>query len=312
VMFSMPIIGEPLGTLLFETELPSQRFLTIAWAGHVFVLPAAFVGLLVLHLVLVHRRRPALARRPDVDVATTAVGRPLWPDAVARFALLTAGLTALLLLSSALVPWSDLELEGPFLTAEATNSVHPPWALFFLTGGLRVVPAVDLVLGPVRITNVLVAGVIIPGILVSLVALYPFIERRVLKDDGEHHTLDHPLDVPFRAGCVTAITTFTAVFTFGAGVDVLSFWLDVAVETVVLWFQVALVVAPVVLGLMVVHAARRRVQAREADAQILRSGGTPLAETGGTLSHGGVVGDPPGSPTAGGSTPADTPTEEAP
>lgn len=262
VMYSLPFVGEQLGTLLFDGELPSDRFLTIAWAGHVILLPLAFVGLIGGHLLLVHRRRPALARRPDVDVEITAVGRPLWPDAVARFALLTAGLTALLLLSAVTVPWSDLELEGPFLTAEATNSVHPPWPLFFLTGGLRIVPAIDLLVFGVRITNVLVAGVIIPGVLVAGATLYPFLERRVLRDHAEHHRLDHPLDVPFRAGCVTALTTVAVVLSLGAGVDVLSFWLAVPVESVVLTFQVMLVALPPALAALAVAASRRRVARR--------------------------------------------------
>jgi quinol-cytochrome oxidoreductase complex cytochrome b subunit len=263
VMYALPFVGEQLAALLFDGELPSDRFLTIAWLGHVWLLPPAFVALLGGHLWLVHRRRPALERRPDIDVERAAVGRPLWPDAIARFTLLTTGITGLLLVSSALVPWADLEFEGPFLTAEATNSVHPPWPLFFLTGGLRIVPAIDLIVFGVRITNVLVAGVVLPGLLVGGVILYPFLERLVLKDDAEHHTLDHPLDVPFRAGFVTALTTFAVVLSLGAGVDVVSFWFDVPVESVVATFQVLMIVLPVTLGFAATAASRRRVQGRE-------------------------------------------------
>ena len=257
VMYSLPFAGEHLGMLLFDGELPSERFIRVAWVGHVLLLPAAFVGLVVAHLRLVHRRRPALRSRPGIDVSTTAVGRPLWPDAIARFALLTTGLVAVLLLSAAIVPWSDLELEGPFLTAEATNSVHPPWILFFLTGGLRIVPAIDLVILGVRITNMLIAGVVIPGLLVAAVALYPFIERVVTGDRDEHHELDHPLDCPFRAGAVTAMTAVAVVLTLGGGVDVLSFWLNVPVEAVVTTFRVLVVTLPVALGALAVLAARR-------------------------------------------------------
>lgn len=260
VVLSVPFVGEQLAQVMFGVELPSQRLLGLAWVGHVLLLPAAFVGLLAVHLTLVHRRRPALVERSDVDVSSTAVGRPLWPDAVLRFALFTAGLTALLLLSSAMVPWSDLEFEGPFLTAESTNSVHPHWTLFFLTGGLRVVPAIDVLVAGVRITNVLVAGVVIPGLLVAGVALYPFVERAVLRDRGEHHVLDHPLDVPFRAGAVTVMTSITAVFAVGGGVDVISSWTRIPVETVVTTFRVLVFVLPIGLGTAAVLASRRRAR----------------------------------------------------
>lgn len=258
VMYSLPFVGEQLGTLVFDGELPSERFMQLSWAAHVLLLPPAFIGFTGWHLWQVHRRRPALAARPDVDVGITAVGRPLWPDAVARFALLTAGLTALLFWSSVLVPWSDRELEGPFMTAESTNSVHPPWSLFFLTGGLRIVPAVELVVFNVRITNVLIAGVIIPALLVIGVAAYPFVERWLLHDDREHHRLDHPLDVPLRAGSVTFMTTVALVFTFGGGVDVISYWLAVPVEGVVTTFRVLLVLLPISLAALAVRASRRR------------------------------------------------------
>lgn len=258
VLNSVPFVGEQLVTLLFGGELPSQRLLSLAWVGHVFLLPGAFVALLGLHLVLVHRRRPALRPRAGTDVQSIAVGRPLWPDAFLRFSLLTAGLTALLLISSAMVPWSDLEFEGPFLTAEATNSVHPHWALFFLTGGLRIVPAMDLVIGGVRITNVLVAGVVIPGALVLALTIYPFVERAIIGDRQEHHTLDHLLDVPLRAGVVTVMTTVSAVLAVGGGVDVISYWTRLPVEVVVATFRVLVIVLPVGLGSWAVSASRRR------------------------------------------------------
>ncbi|MCC5949236.1 MAG: cytochrome bc complex cytochrome b subunit [Nitriliruptoraceae bacterium] len=265
VLYALPLAGEQLADLAFDGGLPSQRLMTLAWAGHVFLLPLTLIGLLGAHLWLVHRRRPALEARPDVDVAITAVGRPLWPDAVLRFALLTAGLTGVVLLSAALVPWADLELEGPFLTAEATNSVHPPWPLFFLTGGLRVVPAVDLILGPVRITNVLIAGVVLPGILVGMLALYPWLERRVLDDRTEHHRLDHPLEVPFRTGSIAVMTSFALVLTFSAGIDVLAFWTGLPVERIADAFLILLVLVPAGCGWTAVRAARRFRAARLAD-----------------------------------------------
>ena len=274
VVLSLPFVGEHLAQLMFGDELPSQRLLGLAWAGHVLLLPAAFIGLLAAHLALVHRRRPALALRSDVDVTRNAVGRPLWPDAVLRFALLTAGLTALLLLSSAIVPWSDLEFEGPFLTAGSTNTVHPHWTLFFLTGGLRVVPAIDVVIAGVRISNVLVAGVVVPGLLVAGVTLYPFIERAVLGDRGEHHVLDHPLDVPLRAGVVTVMTSTAVVFAIGGGVDVISSWTRVPVEAVVTTFRVLLFALPIGLGTAAVLASRRRVSRRSAQTSADGTTGT--------------------------------------
>lgn len=259
VLYSVPLVGEQLGMLLFDGELPSQRLMTVAWIGHVILLPAAFVGLLGLHLWMVHRRGPLGSPR-DGDVARSAVGRPLWPDAIARFTLLFLALVVMMALSAAMIPWADIQLEGPFLTAESTNSVHPPWVLFFLTGGLRVLPAIELVIGEVRITNVLIAGVVIPSLLIVAVTVYPFIERRLVKDDTGRHRMDHPLDVPLRAGVVTVMTVIAGVLTAAGAVDVISNWSGIAVEYVVTTFRVLLLTLPPLLGAWAVVAARRRRQ----------------------------------------------------
>lgn len=257
-LLSIPLVGDSLAPLVFGGEFPAGDVVTRAWFLHVFVLPPMFVGGLLLHLWLVHRRTPAAWEREDVDVRRYAVGRPLWPDATARFALLGALSTAIVIASAAFVPWSDVELEGPFRSAEATNTLHPPWSLFFLSGSLRVVPAIDLVLGPVRITNVFVAGVVIPALLIGALAVYPLVERRRLGDEVEHHELAHPLDVPMRAGVIAALTTVTVVLTVSATVDAIAFFFSQPVEVIVWTLRVALLTLPVVVTVLAVRAARRR------------------------------------------------------
>jgi quinol-cytochrome oxidoreductase complex cytochrome b subunit len=272
VLASVPFLGGPLASLVMGVELPSNQILVGAWVLHVVLLPVAFIGLTVWHLRLVHLRTPTLYRRGDVDVTRQAVGRPLWPDAIARFALLFAGIVTLLALSAALVPWGDKQLAGPFIPAEATNSVHPSWPLFFTTGAMRVLPAIDLTFLGVRITNVFVAGVVLPGLLIGMLAVYPFLERRLLRDDAEHHTADGLLDVPLRAGAVGAFTGAGLVLTLSAGVDVISLWLVLPVEPVVAGFRVALVVVPVVTAAIMVKAAHTRAVARRRVASLTPEG----------------------------------------
>jgi quinol-cytochrome oxidoreductase complex cytochrome b subunit len=256
-LLSIPLVGDTLAPLAFGGEFPAGDVVTRSWLLHVFVLPPMFVAGLVVHLWLVHRRTPAEWPREDVDVHTSAVGRPLWPDASARFAMLGALATALVVASAAFVPWADVELEGPFRPAEAANTLHPPWPLFFLSGGLRVVPAIDLVIGPVRITNMFVAGVVIPGILIGALIVYPLFERWRLGDEVVHHELAGPLDLPMRAGVTAALTTVLLVLTGAAAVDVIAFWLRAPVEGVIWAFRIALVVLPVAFTALAIAAARR-------------------------------------------------------
>jgi ubiquinol-cytochrome c reductase cytochrome b subunit len=262
-LLSIPLVGDSLAPLVFGGEFPAGDVVARSWLLHVFLLPPAFIAGTVLHLWLVHRRTPAGIRRHDVDGERVAVGRPLWPDASMRFALLGAATTAVVVASAALVPWSDIGLEGPFRPAEATNTLHPAWSLFFLSGGLRIVPAIDLVVGPIRLTNMFVAGVIIPGLLFGALVAYPFFERWWLRDDVEHHVLASPLDLPMRAGVTAVLTGVLLVLTLAAAVDVISFWLRVPVEGVVWGFRIALVVVPATAAAIAVGLARGRVHASE-------------------------------------------------
>ena len=260
VLLSIPFVGDSLAPLVFGGEFPAGDVVTRAWVLHVFVLPVLFVAGLAAHLWLVHRRTPAEWPREDVDVHTKAVGRPLWPDASARFAMLGAGVSALVVASAAFVPWADVELEGPFRPGEAANTLHPPWALFFLSGAMRILPSIDLIVGPVRISNVFVAGVIIPGILVGALVIYPLVERAILHDEYVHHELAGPLDLPLRAAVTAAITAVTLVLTAAAGADVLAFWLRAPVESVVWGFRIALVVVPLAATVLAVRAAHRHAE----------------------------------------------------
>src|SRR5690625_6838314 len=55
--------------------------------------------------------------------------------------------------------------------------------------------------------NILLPGVVIPGILFGFMALYPFIESWITGDDREHHVLDLPYNVPVRTGLGVAWIT---------------------------------------------------------------------------------------------------------
>ena len=257
-LLSIPLVGDSLAPLVFGGEFPAGDVVARSWFLHVFVLPPMFIAGTILHLYLVHRRTPAAIRRHDVDGERVAVGRPLWPDASLRFAMLGALTTFIVVASAALIPWSDVGLEGPMRPAEATNTLHPAWSLFFLSGGLRIVPAVDLVIGPIRLTNMFVAGVLIPGVLFGALVAYPLFERWWLRDDIEHHVLASPLDLPMRAGVTAVLTGILLVLTLAAAVDVISFWLRAPVEGVIWTFRIALVVVPAGAAAIAVSLARRR------------------------------------------------------
>jgi ubiquinol-cytochrome c reductase cytochrome b subunit len=115
-----------------------------------------------------------------------------------------------------------------------------------------------VILGVV-IPSAFIPGVVIPGALFTLVAVWPFIERRITHDTREHHLLDWPWEAPFRAAVGAAILSFFAILTLAGGNDVLAVFLDLSVESLTWIFRVLVIVGPVVVGLVTWLLCRNRL-----------------------------------------------------
>lgn len=253
---SIPYIGEQLAILVYGGEFPTGAVIQRFWLLHVFLLPLMFVAGLVFHIVLVVRDTHAQLPRRGIDGEATAVGEPWWPDAFARsvtLALLTVGVLST---SAVLVPWSDVELEGPYRVAQAANTLQPDWFMFWPEGAMRITPGIHLDILGTTITNPLVAAVTMPLVVVTVIAAYPFLERRLLHSEGEHHVLQHPLEVPLRLGLVTGLVTFLAVISVSATNDVLAEMSGIPIETVVWGLRITAVLGPPTCGWLAYRYAR--------------------------------------------------------
>jgi ubiquinol-cytochrome c reductase cytochrome b subunit len=119
--------------------------------------------------------------------------------------------------------------------------------------------------------------VVLPGVLLTLVALWPFIEARVTGDRGEHHLLDRPWEAPGRTATGVAILSVFLIQTIAGGNDVLAVLLNVQVETLTLLLQILLVTLPVALWLLTYRLCRER--ARRGHDQRPRPGGVLVRRT---------------------------------
>jgi quinol-cytochrome oxidoreductase complex cytochrome b subunit len=249
---SLPFVGEELAELVFG-GIGGADALVHLWVLHVFVLPVLLLGGVALHLLLVarqtHTRLPA-----EHDAARVALLAPH-----ARSLLLGLLLLAVLLLAAALVPWSDVLLMGPYVAGQATNSLAPDWSLFWPDGAMRILPAIHVEVGPVVLTNPLVAGVLLPGALLTAVVGYPFLERlwRRRRPPLDTDVLEHPFSAPVRCGVVAAGLTVFVVLSLGVTDTAIAGLTALPVSTVVVALRVLLVLGPPLVGLVVWWYARR-------------------------------------------------------
>lgn len=243
VLGSIPYVGEPLALLAYGGDFPTGTVLRrLSWL-HSLVLPAALIGGSILHVWLYRRHTPTEVR--GAGDQRTVLGVPLWPDLTGRLVVLVLATAGLVLVSSGLIPWSDVELEGPYRLTHVGNTLQPPWFLFLPEGAMRLLPAIDLPLpGGARIGNVFLAGAVLPGLLIGLVALYPWIDPRLGGSRSAQHVLEHPLAVRGRAVTLAVLATVHALLALGATVDVIASIIGQGVEDVINAMRVLLVVGP--------------------------------------------------------------------
>lgn len=257
ILGSVPYIGEPLSLAVYGGEFPTGAILERAYWLHVLVLPLVFVAGSVLHVWLTRRHTPT-SYAGDGDVSHIR-GVRLWPDLAGRLLVVLLATSALLAAAAAFVPWSDIQLEGPYQLAQAGNTLQPPWYLFIPEGAMRLFPAMDVPLpGGERIGNVFISAVLLPTALLGLVAAYPWIDRRIGGARAERHVLEHPLAVPGRAAAVTFLLAVHAILAATAAVDIVASALRLPVQTVIWVMRAALVVVPVAAAVAMGALARRR------------------------------------------------------
>jgi len=260
---SIPFIGPWLASLAFGGEFPTTALISRFYVTHILLLPAAIAALLTLHIVLLvlHKHtqyRGGPAREDNV------VGRYLWPTQ----AFLSTGLffltAALLALIGGLFQINPIWLYGPFDASVVSSPAQPDWYVGWLDGALRIFPPFEPKILGIVVPAPFIPGIVIPGVLFTIVALWPFIEALLTRDHAEHHLLDRITDQPVRLASGLAILTIFAVLTIAGGNDVIAFYLGTDVESLTRALRVAVIALPILVWLTAYRfavVARRRHRA---------------------------------------------------
>ncbi|MGI8427243.1 MAG: cytochrome b, partial [Actinomycetota bacterium] len=98
------------------------------------------------------------------------------------------------------------------------------------------------------IPNPFFPGVLFPGLIFTVLYMWPFLEARLTGDMAAHNLLNRPRDKPLRTAFGTGALAFYLVLFLAGGNDVLAGLLKVSIETVTLSLRILLFVLPVVVG----------------------------------------------------------------
>lgn len=247
VVKSIPIIGSYLSYFIFGGEFPGEHIIPRLFTVHILLVPGLILALVGLHLFLVvlHKHTQfAGGGRTEKNV----VGYPIFPVYAAKQAgyfLIIFGLLALMGATMTINPvWNY----GPYDPSPVSAGAQPDWYMLFLEGALRLTPGqLEVVIGGFTIPlNVLVPAVVVPGILFTTLALYPFVEAWATGDKREHHIADRPRNAPVRTATgVSVLTAFMVLIVAGSN-DILATHFHLSINGVTWTLRVLLFVLPVV------------------------------------------------------------------
>jgi ubiquinol-cytochrome c reductase cytochrome b subunit len=176
---------------------------------------------------------------------TNVVGYPLLPVYMAKaggFFFIVFGIIALI---GGLVTVNPIWIFGPYMPDQVSAGTQPDWYIGWLDGALRLMPNWENVIAGFTISwNVLIPSVVIPGILFTGLALYPFLEAWATGDKREHNLLERPRNAPVRTGIGVAAIVFYGILWIGGGNDVIATTFNLSFNVLSWSLRIGLIVLP--------------------------------------------------------------------
>jgi ubiquinol-cytochrome c reductase cytochrome b subunit len=244
ILQSIPLVGTWLAFFVFGGEYPGGDIISRLYSAHILLVPGLILALITVHLIMVwtqkHTQFPGPGRTND-----NVVGYPLLPIYMAKaggFFFIVFGIVALL---SGLVNINPVWIFGPYTPDQVTAGTQPDWYIGWLDGALRLMPNWETVVAGFTISwNVFIPSVVIPGILFTGLALYPFLEAWATGDKREHNLLDRPRNAPVRTGIGVMAIVFYGILWLGGGNDLMATTFDLSINSISWTLRVMLIVAP--------------------------------------------------------------------
>ena len=244
IIQALPVVGSYLAFFAFGGAFPGEAFIPRIYTVHVLLLPGAFLALITVHLMLVwyqkHTQYPGPGRTEK-----NVVGYPLLPVYMAKaggFFFIVFGVTAFL---GAVASINPIWLYGPYTPGQISAGSQPDWYMGWLDGLVRMSPPLEThAFGHTISWNILIPGLIVPGILFTGMALYPFIESWITGDKREHHLLDRPRNAPNRTALGVMSLTFMLVALINGGNDIIATTFHLTINQIMWFSRIAIFVLP--------------------------------------------------------------------
>jgi len=247
IVEAVPFVGTWAAFLLFGGDFPGEAFIPRIYAIHILLVPGIILGLVTAHLAMIVRQKHTDFPGPGKS-EHVVVGSRLWPTYALKgggFFFIVFAMTAAL---GGLAQINPIWLYGPYNPAHVSAGSQPDWYMGFMDGALRLMPNWETnILGYTFSWNLLVPALVLPGLIFTGLALYPFLEALVTGDHAHHNLLDRPRNRPGRTSLGMMSLTFYFILLLGSSTDVLAVTFHLSFNAMIRFFQVALFIIPPII-----------------------------------------------------------------
>lgn len=246
-ILAVPVVGTYLQMFLFGGEFPGHDIIPRFFVVHVLLLPGIMLALIAAHLILVVYHKHTHYAGPG-RTNSNVVGMPLFPVYMAKaggFFFLVFGLIAMIAATTSINPVWVL---GPYRPDQVSTNAQPDWYMGFSEGLVRLMPALEWVIpGGYTLSLGLLVPLMVLPLMLATIALYPFFESWVTKDQREHHIAERPRNAPTRTGFGMAWLSWYFVALVAGGNDVWAVNFPLSINAITWFCRIAFFVLPVIV-----------------------------------------------------------------
>jgi ubiquinol-cytochrome c reductase cytochrome b subunit len=247
VMLSIPVVGTYLTMFFFGGQFPGEILIPRLFTIHILLIPGILLALIPLHAVVLTWRQTHTQFPGKGSTNRTVRGYPFFPVFIAKTTAFFLWVLAVTTLLATFFQINPIWLFGPYDPAAISAGSQPDWYMGFMEGALRIMPSWEInALGHTLPLSVIIPALVVPGVLFTGLAVYPFLERWVTGDNEVHHLLDRPRDVPARTAIGCAGVTFYGILWAAGGNDVIAKTFDVSLFGTTWFFRFAVILGPVI------------------------------------------------------------------
>jgi ubiquinol-cytochrome c reductase cytochrome b subunit len=244
IILSIPVVGTWVHWAVFNGDYVGEEILGRLYIVHVLIVPAILLALIAVHLLLLVKQKHTQFPGPG-RTEHNVVGNRLFPAFAGKAGGLFFIVFGVVAALGGLVQINPVWLWGPYNPAQVSAASQPDWYVMFLDGSTRLFPAWDINLpGDYTIPALFWPTVVLPGIIFTLMAAYPVIERKLTRDEASHHLLQRPRDVPVRTSLGMMALAFYVVLLISGGNDVIAEKFDISLNAMTWAGRIGLIIVP--------------------------------------------------------------------